>query len=183
MVAQRSRARLWRDIARLLGELWAAHPRASLSTLALLLIGNARTGLYMTATGGVVNALAGQPAGGRSALFWLGVFIFASALEEFDSTVYPVVSTYLRDHGTYRIQRRVLERAAAVPLFQFEEGEFFMHLQRATAGMGEQLTRRDGEVAARVPGSRSVPAYSPLSVSGLRPARPEHRTDHIGTAG
>jgi ATP-binding cassette, subfamily B, bacterial len=63
----------------------------------------------------------------------------ASALEEFYWTFKNAAANYLRDQGAYRIQRQVLARAAAAPLIQFEEGEFFEHLQRAAAGMGERL--------------------------------------------
>jgi len=138
-IAGRSRGRLWRDILGLLKELWLAQPGAWLATLGLLIVGNARVGLYVTAAGGAVSALPGEPAGGHSVLFWLGVYIFARALEEFYWGLSPVVSAYLMDHGTFRMQDRVLERAAAAPLIQFEEGEFFAHLQRATAGTGERL--------------------------------------------
>jgi ATP-binding cassette, subfamily B, bacterial len=145
-VAGRSRLRLWRDILTLLKEFWLAQPLAWLGTLALLIAGNARTGLYITAMGGVVNALIGGQSGGHSVLFWLSVYIFASALEEFYWAVSPVLANYLRDHGTYRLQQRVLERAAAAPLIQFEEGAFFAHLQRAMAGTGDRLMRVYGQI-------------------------------------
>lgn len=139
----RTRRRLWRDIGGLLKEFFLAHPLASLGLIAVLLIGNASTGLFATASGGLVDALtvgsSGRAAGGHSALFWLAVYVVASALEEFFWTFKNAVSSYLRDQGAYRIQRRVLARAAAAPLIQFEEGAFFEHLQRAAAGMGERL--------------------------------------------
>jgi ATP-binding cassette, subfamily B, bacterial len=145
-VAGRSRLQLWRDILTLLKEFWLAQPLAWLGTLALLIAGNARTGLYITAMGGVVNALIGGQSGGHSVLFWLSVYIFAGALEEFYWAVSPVLANYLRDHGTYRLQQRVLERAAAAPLIQFEEGAFFAHLQRAMAGTGDRLMRVYGQI-------------------------------------
>jgi ABC-type multidrug transport system fused ATPase/permease subunit len=145
-VAGRSRRQVWRDILGLLKEFWLAQPLAWLGTLALLIVGNARTGLYITAIGGAVNALIVGQSGGHSALFWIGVYIFASALEEFHWTVSPVLTNYLRDHGTYRLQQRVLERAAAAPLIQFEEGAFFAHLQRAMAGTGDRLMRVYGQI-------------------------------------
>ncbi|MGH2368821.1 MAG: ABC transporter ATP-binding protein, partial [Chloroflexota bacterium] len=40
----------------------------------------------------------------------------------------------------------VLQRAAAAPLIQFEEGDFFDHLQRASAGMGERLVGLYGQL-------------------------------------
>ncbi|MGI8915918.1 MAG: ABC transporter ATP-binding protein [Chloroflexota bacterium] len=140
-VAGRSRLRLWGDIFALLKELWLAQPLAWLGTLALLAIGNARTGLYVTAMGGAVNALISGASGGHSALFWLGAYIFAGLLEDFYWAVYPILSRYLLDHAAYRMQARVLQRAAAAPLLQFEQGDFFTHLQRATAGTGDRLIR------------------------------------------
>jgi ATP-binding cassette subfamily B protein len=180
-VQVRSRARLWRDILALLKELWLAQPLAWLSTVALLILGNARTGLYITAMGGVVSALVGERAGGHSALFWLGVYIFASALEEVYWTVSPVLATYLRDHGAYRMQGRVLERAAAAPLIQFEDGAFFAHLQRATAGAGERLLRVYNQLTQLASstfmlGSIAVALYAvqplllPLLIIGAAPA-------------
>lgn len=139
----RSRRRLWRDIGGLLKEFFLAHPVASLCLIAVLLIGNATTGLFATASGGVVDALtvgpSGRAAGGHSATFWLAIYVLAGGLEEFYWTFKNAVANYLRDQGAYRIQRRVLARAAAAPLIQFEEGAFFEHLQRAASGMGERL--------------------------------------------
>jgi ATP-binding cassette, subfamily B, bacterial len=140
---QRARGRLWRDLGGLLKEFFLAHPLASLGLIAVLLIGNASTGLFATASGGLVDALTAGPSGraaaGHPALFWLAVYVVASALEEFYWTFKNAAANYLRDQGAYRIQRQVLARAAAAPLIQFEEGEFFEHLQRAAAGMGERL--------------------------------------------
>lgn len=139
--AARHRGRLRRDIGALLKEFWLANPLASLGALAVLVIGNSRAGLMVLSMGKLVDALTGSPGGGRSALFWAGVYIAASIMEEFYWTLKSVLGAYQLDHGTYRIQRRVLERAAAAPLIQFEEGAFFDHLQRATGGMGERLVR------------------------------------------
>ncbi len=177
----RARARLWRDIGGLLRELWVAQPGAALASLALLLVGNARAGLYVTAMGGLVDALAGEAAGGRSALFWVGVYIGASAVEEFYWGAKSIVNAYLLDHGSYRIQRRVIERAAAAPLIQFEEGAFFDHLQRATAGLGERLvglSRQITDLLQLLIGLGSIavalffvhPALLPLLVAGALPA-------------
>lgn len=135
----RSHVRLWLDMLVLFKELWKVCPLALLAALAINIGGNARTGLYVTAMGGVVDALTKGSAGGHSALFWVGMYIFASALEEFYWAIYPVMQTYLGDHGSYRIQRQVMERAAAAPLIQFEEGEFFDHLQRASENTGDRL--------------------------------------------
>jgi ABC-type multidrug transport system fused ATPase/permease subunit len=129
-------------VARLLKEFAAAHPLATLALLVVLFAGNATLGLTVTAMGGVVDALSGVAhAGGHSVAFWLAIFIIAGVLEEFYWTFKNLISDYLRDQGAYQIQRRVLERAAAAPLLQFEEREFNDHLQRAASGMGERLAR------------------------------------------
>ena len=137
----RPRGRLWRDVARLLHEFAAAHALATLALLVVLFAGNATLGLTVTAMGGVVDALTGTRHGGHSVAFWLAIFIVAGVLEEFYWTFKNLISDYLRDQGAYQIQRRVLERAAAAPLLQFEESAFYDHLQRAAAGMGERLAR------------------------------------------
>ncbi len=137
VASDRSRARLWRDVAGLIREMVRAHPIAAAASLALLLLGNARTGLYVAAMGGIVDALIS----GRSALPWVLGFIVANALEELYWGARAVIYAYLLDHATYRIQRRVLECASAAPLIQFEEGEFFVHLQRASNDMGGRLHR------------------------------------------
>lgn len=146
----RSRARLWRDIWGLLMEFWAAHRITSASSLALLLVSGATSGLYMLTLRGLIDALTGSPAagatGGDAAIFWVWMFIATAAVEVSTNNLHPILTTYLRDQGVHRIQRRVLVRAAAAPLIQFEEGAFFDHLQRATAGMGERLVELYGRL-------------------------------------
>jgi len=146
----RSRATLWRDVGGLLKEFWAAHPLASLGMIVVLLIGNASLGLLVTSMGGAVDGLTGTRGSGasrgHSVLFWLAVYVIASALGEFYWSFKNLIRDYLRDQGAYRIQRRVLARAAAAPLIQFEEGAFFEHLQRATNGMGERLAGVYGQL-------------------------------------
>jgi ABC-type multidrug transport system fused ATPase/permease subunit len=131
--------RLWRDIGGLLKEFWTAHPPASLGLLAFLAGGNAREGLALLAMGGLVDALVGGAS--QSALVWAAVYVGAEALEQVYWPVKNALTYLLLDHSAYSIQRRVLERAAAAPLVRFDEGEFFDHLQRASAGMGDRLAR------------------------------------------
>ena len=136
----RSPVGLWRDIGGLLKEFWTAHPAASLGLLAFLLAANARMGLELQTMAELVDALAGG-GGSHTALFWVAVYVGAEALEQVYWPVKNALTYLLLDHSAYRIQRRVLERAAAAPLIQFDEGDFFDHLQRASAGMGERLSR------------------------------------------
>lgn len=129
----------WWEIGRLVKEYWAAYPLASAGLLVVLLTGNARVGLYLLAMGGLVDALMGGA--GRAALLWAAVYVAADALEQAYWPVKNALYNVLQDHSASRIQRRVLERAASAPLIQFEEREFFDHLQRASSGMGERLAR------------------------------------------
>ena len=67
VASDRARVRLWRDVAGLIREMLRAHPVAGVASLVLLLLGNARTGLYVAAMGGIVDALIS----GRSVLPWV----------------------------------------------------------------------------------------------------------------
>lgn len=138
-VERRSRLRRWRDVGTLMKELWTAQPLAALTSLVVLVIGNARTGIWPVAMGGVVDSLIHGQAQGRPVYFWLGPYVFASIMEEFYWTAKNHANSYLLDQGMYRIQRRVLESASRAPLIQFEQGRFFELLQRAKNALGEQL--------------------------------------------
>ncbi|MGH2560174.1 MAG: ABC transporter ATP-binding protein [Thermomicrobiales bacterium] len=178
---KRSRARLWRDAASLLREVWTARPLASLAMIGMLVVGNAQLGVMLVAMGGLVDALIGGDAGGRSALFWAGVYVGASAVDEFYWAAKFILQQYLLDHASYRVERRVLERAGGAPLIQFEEGDFFQHLQRAHAGMGQRLNDVSWKLfdvlqvlfmAVSVAGALYVvhPLLLPLMIAGALPA-------------
>lgn len=136
-----ARSRLWLTVqmTRLLKELFLASPVIWLATFTLQIVGNARSALYVLGPAGVVGALVAGSYHGQSVMFWIAVYVAGAALEEFYWTVYPVLSTHMVDHGFYRIHRRVLERAAAAPLMQYEEGPFFNYLQRAHEDMAGRL--------------------------------------------
>lgn len=134
---RRSRVRVWRDIAKLMLEFWRAHRLASIGMTLVTLVGNARTGIMVVAMGGVVDAaIAGS---GASLLFWFSLFIGAAALEQVYWSVVDVLGSYLHDRGAFLLRERVFLRAAAAPLIQFEESNFFDHMQRATSGVGAKL--------------------------------------------
>lgn len=179
--AGRSRARVWRDVAGLVRELWVAEPAAALVTLVVLVVGNASSGITVVAMSGVVDSLTGGGAGGHAVLFWVGLYVLGQALEEGYWTAKNLANDHLLDSASYRIQRRVLARAAAAPLIQLEEGSFFEHLQRASAGMGRRvvavsLTVVDALQVLVNLGSIAValafvsPALPPLLVAGSLPA-------------
>ncbi|MGE5482879.1 MAG: hypothetical protein ACM3VX_08260, partial [Bacteroidota bacterium] len=180
--ARRSRLALWRGICGLLKELWLAHPVASTALLLLMLVGNARTGIYVISTGRLVDALTSPQgtAAGRPVLFWLVLFLLARAVEEFYWVLHPTLFAYLRDHGTYRIQDKVLRRAAAAPLVRFDDSTFFDALQRASSGMGGRLVGLFGDIVgnlqqflmiASVAVSLYVvhPLLLPLLIAGILP--------------
>lgn len=130
-----------RDIFRLLKQFWLAQPLASSALLVLMLVGNARTGLYVIAMRGLVDSLSSSTGlgEGHRPIYWLVLYLAATAIEQVYWVVQPTLQAYLRDHGSYRIQESVLQRAAAAPLVRFDEPVFFDQLQRANAGMGERL--------------------------------------------
>jgi hypothetical protein len=83
-----------------------------------------------------------QPAaGGWPARNWVFLYIAAGAMEHFQWAFIQKTPSVITcaDHGVFRVQGRVLERAARAPLIQFEEGDFFGHLQQATAGTDQRL--------------------------------------------
>lgn len=136
---ERSRLRLWRGVFGLTKEMFAASPGAAIATLVVLIVGNARIGLLVTATGGVVSALSGTRQWGHGLLFWLGLYVLVEVTEGGYWTAKNHANWILLDSTIHRITRRVLRRAARAPLIQFEEGEFFRHLQRASADMGGRV--------------------------------------------
>lgn len=136
---KRSHMQLWKDIFRLIRELWAAQPIAALASFAVLVVGNVRAGLYVVAIGGAVDALLGAYADQRAVLFWLGLYVLAGAMDEFYWIAKNFSNFYLLDSAIYRLRNSVLERAARAPLVQFEESAFFEHLQRAMANTGMRL--------------------------------------------
>ncbi len=180
--AGRSRRQLWGDTWKLIVEFWRAHPLATTSMVALVLLGGARTGIYVTAMGGVVDALVGgEGASGQSVGFWLAVFVLAMLLEQIYWLVIPVLTGFLNDHASYRVHRDVLERASGVPLIRFEDGVFFKRLQRASDDVGnrllsviEVLARQGSSVTALLSMGIALyivhPLLVPLLVLGTAPS-------------
>lgn len=138
----RSRVSLWRDTFSLLAAFARAHPVAFGASV-LLHLSNVRAGIYLAATSAIVDAAVritlGEPAGETTLLYWCLVYGGNLILERIYWLIEPIVSVYLGDHGAHRIGRDLLLRAAAAPLVDFEDGDFFDRLQRASEGHGRRL--------------------------------------------
>lgn len=128
----------WRDTLRLVGEVGKAKPLASVAMLVVVLVANSRAGLYIAVQGGIVDALLEENA--RKAVIWALVFVGVNAVEEAYWTIKPWLFAIINDHAAWRFQRRVMERAAAVPLVAFEHGPFFARLKRASDDLGGRFS-------------------------------------------
>ena len=125
------------DLAAVGWELFRASPWSAAGLTLVLVVGNAPVGAMAAAMGGFVDAaIRGQ--GGAMAL-WLGVYAASALVEQFYWSFKNLAVQHLRDHGLYRLQRRLLERAASVPLARFEEAPFFDLLQRAGDGLDGRI--------------------------------------------
>ena len=127
-----------RATLRLVGQVARANPLPLAVLLFFVVIASARVGVYVAAEGAFVDAL--LDADGRQALTWALIWIGTNAVEEFYWVIKPWLFAIVRDHATHRIQKQVLERAAAVPLVAYEQGPFFARLQRASDDIGTKLS-------------------------------------------
>lgn len=129
----------WRRILGLIAEFWRANPIAWIASFGLQICHSGRNALYVLGPAGFVGALVEGHYRGQPALFWLGALIASIVLEQLYWGLNPIVQTYMIDHGSYHIERRIFERATVAPLIRFEEGRLFESLQRAQSGIGERL--------------------------------------------
>lgn len=127
-----------RQLGTLFADLIRSRPKPLIIVIVLSFVGSLRVGLYAASLGGIAQALIESDE--RAAVMWIGVFAVASVVEEIFWPTSAYVSTIVSDHAIHRIQRRVLERAATVPLVAFEQGPFFAKLQRATDNLGGRVT-------------------------------------------
>ena len=139
---RRLRLRMWGDAAAVVWEMVLGSPAAVLGLILVLVVGNLPLAAQAEAIGGFVDgavrAAAGH-GGGRAMALWVGVYVAAACVEQFYWPFKNLAIGRVRDHGLFRLQRRVLERAAAAPLVRFEEGAFFDQLQRASSGLVGRL--------------------------------------------
>ena len=133
-----------RNLLRLLGEVVRSRPLPVIVLIVAGLIGNARTGIYVAATGGLTQAILDKSS--SDAIAWTAAFVGASAIEALYWPVRGYLLTGILDHAIHRIQGRVLERASSAPLVAFEHGPFFARLQRASDNLGQHVTGIFGAV-------------------------------------
>ena len=132
------------DLARLLLDIFRSRPLPVISLIIAGLIGNARTGVYVAAIGGMTQAILDQDR--ASAIIWTAAFFGASLVEALYWPVRGYLQTGILDYAIHRIQGRVLERAASAPLVAFEHGPFFARLQRASDNLGQHVSGIFGAV-------------------------------------
>lgn len=136
-VAGRSRGRLWRDMAVLTWDMVAHSPWAGVLLVGVLVVGNATAGIMAAAMGGFVNAAVHTAYHGMA--LWLGVYVAASLVEQFYWNFKNLAVGYMRDQAIHRLQRRILQRAARVPLGAMQDSAFFDTLQRASANLPDRV--------------------------------------------
>lgn len=127
----------WRDIARLSWQIARANPWATAFQLIAGLLGNARTGLYIAALGGLTQALIDGDQ--RRAIMWAAAWAGAGVAEMLYWPTKNYIQSSVLDHALHDIHRRVLGAAADTPLERFDEGDFFSRMQRATDELGSHI--------------------------------------------
>ncbi len=127
----------WGDTLRILAGIARRQPLPFTGLLILTLVANLRAGIYLLAQGGLVNAIIDGDQ--RTAVLWALTFAGVNILEEAYWTVKPWLTAVVTDRAVHDIQRRVMERAASVPLIAFEHGSFTARLQRASDDLAGKL--------------------------------------------
>jgi ATP-binding cassette subfamily B protein len=111
------------------------YPLPFLGTVSLQIANGSCNGLYAWLTAGVINGLVA----GHGAVPWSAAFGAALALENVSSTFMGPARSWLANLAVLRIQRRVLEHAAAQPLLRFADSEWVDRLARGTRDLGDRL--------------------------------------------
>jgi len=128
----------WRDTSRLVWQIVRDRPWPVIAMLGFLLIGNARTGLYLVAEGALVDGFfTGDQ---HQMLVWVFIWIGLWLTEDLYWLTKPWLFAIVKDRAVYRFQRRMMEQAASVPLVAFEHGSFHARLQRASDDIGGKLS-------------------------------------------
>lgn len=129
--------RSWRAAAAIAWDVAAAAPLPLLASVGIVILNGARTGAYTYFTAGLVNGLVR----GHGALPWAAAFAAVAFLEDLTWSFGGAVQTWFCDVATLHVQRRVLARAASVPLVRLSDPEFADLLARATGDLGDRLAR------------------------------------------
>lgn len=128
---------VWRDPLRLCHEMVRSRPGPFLLLVVMVVVGSARTGVYILAMGGLTQAFVTRDE--RAGYLWAAIFAGASLMEEFYWAAKSYVRSIVTDHATFTLQERVLEKASSAPLLAFEHGPFHARLQRAADNLGQRL--------------------------------------------
>ena len=128
----------WRDVMRLCREMLRARPGPFLLLLVVTIVGNARTGVYILAMGGLTEALIARDE--RAGYLWAAVFAVTTLIEESYWAIKGYLASIVTDHATFSLQERVLAKASSAPLVAFEHGPFHTRLQRASDNLGPRLS-------------------------------------------
>lgn len=131
----------WTRMFALIAEFWRARPLAWSLSFGLEIINSTRRVLFVLGPAGFVGALVDGHYGGRTTVFWIGVFAASLMIEQLYWGLGPIIHAYMVDYGTYQIEKQILERAASSLLVHFEDGRFFEYLQRTRSQLGERLLR------------------------------------------
>lgn len=124
----------WREIARLMGGIGRRNPWSLLALTCIVVVANTRTGLYVLGVGGITQALIDQNR--NHAIVWTLVFLAAGIIEQLYWPFRRHLLSIVEDDATVFLQRRVLRRAATVPLEHYEQATFFNTLTRANDNLG-----------------------------------------------
>ena len=136
------RSDIWRNIAAMLAEFWRAHPIAFGTLIIVTILPGLSYGVYIFVTRGLINTLVGPTSpNSPDLLTWMLIYILAILSEFILNMIRPLIKSYLQDHANYHIQKRVYKQAVNTSLVQFEDGDFYDYLQRASNDLGEKLTR------------------------------------------
>lgn len=92
---------------------------------------------YAWLTAGLINALVA----GRGGALWAAWFAAVLTVENLSWTYMWPARTWLQDSALLRVQRRVLERAAAEPLLRFSDPDWVDQLSRGTRDLGDRMGR------------------------------------------
>ena len=125
---------------RFLGALWAEQWPAALALTAAVLVQGVLPAARLWVLGQLVNRLAAAVRGtGPAPIGDLALLVALMAGRNVVGYLVEGLEEYLRDRTTQTLQRRILEKAAAVELAFFEEEESHDRLQRAVAATGMEL--------------------------------------------
>ncbi len=125
---------------RFLAALWHEHPWATLALAVAVAVQGVLPAARLWALGRLVNGIGDAVRGtGPAPVGALALLASAMAAAGVVGLGVSALEEYLRDRTTLSLQRRILEKAAAVDLAFFDQEETHNRLQRAVAATGMEL--------------------------------------------